>query len=1146
MRGDFSKLRFNPWENFTGVMHQQGRVLLDQDWNATSQIIRHQRQMLGRDSIGPHVAAVPAELRDSFKVSQAVADGTTVNITLEPGRVWLDGRMLQVDERPNQLEAEYLAPPMQTPQADPATIASGVRDAVILEVWEEAFNGFQDPLNLIEPALGGVDTTERVKLFHQLRLLRLGADDECGNLTDRLTDDFASKGKLTVSPADTLLISGECPVELGGGYTGFEHYMYRIEITDPDAGANSRFKWSRFDGGLVGRGTYDSLASEISITANDQMINHCGLTGFYLEALREGPDGGPWQIAFTADATLTSDGVLSLTNINGTWPGTPNEAFLRLWDGVDLISNYPTGLPTDNELENGILLAFEAPTANNSNYTPGDYWTLPVRAKGLDQELPPWPTNAPPQGVRKHRAPLAILKWNAPPTVTISGPDDIFDCRHVFQPLSQLDGCCKYTVGDGMVSHGDFESIQEALNNLPDAGGEICLLPGKYYENIVIDGKHDITIKGCGEQSEIIADQATASSTVPVIGILGSQAITITSVKVNASLGQIGILVDDDALGAESQDVKLTALAVNGAILSGIEVRFCRGFELSKSRVVMQDESGPWPGVFVTCTSGLIERNTITIEDYGAVDAETQEIIPIAAGRGGLQLGGMSQKVRVVNNLIQGGIGNGITLGSLVEKDEDGNIIFGILAWVVNAYDPCDPCAPGSNYADPPEVDEDGPQYQSAGALSDVRIERNRILDMGLNGIGVVAFFNLEEEDELISVDGLDVLGNTIRYCLYRELDQIPDEMKNSMGYGGISLADVDNLVAHDNQIEENGPDHLQPICGIFILHGEGVDISRNRIVNNGAKTENSANDARQGPRGGIYIVFGTAPKIAVQILKGWYPRQNGVPAVKVHDNIVSQPLGRALSITALGPVSVVGNQFTSQGMVFNVAAPSFFASTVAILNLGISNELYLQHLLFSGETLHEVPLTAAAFEDEEYLVAPRKGLDDLHLFSYVGNGNVLFNDNQVLLDLIDTTGFKLSAASVVIISLDDVCLEDNQCDASFDFVLDDFVLSNAVVIGWTLRVTGNRFKEAIGGALFSALTLSLLANTTVLNQGTHCIRAFNLFGPANLEKSPNTIIFDIFGLCSQDDDMKYLFESENAQLAQANEQPQQVLVLLK
>ena len=1140
MKGDFSKLDFHPSANFTGVLHQQGRALLDQDWNASSTINRFRRQLQGRDAIGAHVAAVPAELRDSFRVTQAAVNGSDIDITLEPGRVWVDGMALLVPgESSSTRPAAYFTPPVQATPPAPAT----GKDAVILEIRQEALNGFQDPQTLIEPALGGVDTTERIRLCHSLRLLRLTEGDECSNLVDKLADDFNAKGKLTVTPADTLAISGDCPVALGGGYTGFEHYLYRIENAPADTAGNARFKWSRFNGGLVGRGTFDSLASEIDITANDQMINHCGLSGFYLEALQPDADGGPWEIVFTADATLAADGQLSLVNIDGTWPGSGGgEAFFRLWDGLGLIADYLLA----TELENGLQLKFDPPAADNGNYTPGDYWTFPVRTAGYEFDPALWPNNAPPDGVHCHRVPLAILNWQDASGTTLTAPQDIFDCRHVFQPLAQLNGCCSFTVGDGMQSHGDFSTIQEAIDHLPEKGGEICLLPGIYPENIVIETKHDITIKGCGSNSEIIGDPAADSGALPVVSILGSRTVTVSHVKVSASLGRIGILVDDDPQGNESTEVKLTGLEVGAATRSGIEVRSCRGFTLTDSRVEMRDESSPWPGVFVTCIDGLIERNTVTIENFGTTDPETGEIFSVAAGRGGLQLGGTSDNVHIIDNLIQGGIGNGITLGSLVEVDALNQEILGIIGWVVNAYDPCDPCAPGDVYLPPVEDGDEGPTYESAGTMYDIRIERNRILDMGLNGIGVVAFFNLEREDELISVNGINILGNTIQRCLSRELGLIPDSMKKSMGYGGIALADVDDLIVHDNSIEDNGPDYLQPVCGIFILHAEGVDISRNRIVNNGAKTQNSANDAKPGPRGGIYIVFATAPKIDVKILGRWYPRQNGVTAVKAHDNVVSQPLGRALSITALGPVSVVGNQLTSQGMVFRTDAPSFYASTVSIFNLGISNELYLQQLLFSGETLKDVPLTAAAFEDTDFLVPPRRGLDDLHLFSYVGNGNVLFNDNQVLLDLIDTTGFKLALASVVIVTLDDVGFEDNQCDASFDFVLDDFIMANAVVIGWTLRMSGNRLKEAIAGALFSALTLSLFANTTALNQGTHCIRAFNLSGPPNLQKSPNTILFDVFGLCRKDNDLHYLYGVDHTETAVANTNTQQILTLLQ
>ena len=33
MKGDFSRLTYDPAKHYVGVMHQQGRVWLDSDWN---------------------------------------------------------------------------------------------------------------------------------------------------------------------------------------------------------------------------------------------------------------------------------------------------------------------------------------------------------------------------------------------------------------------------------------------------------------------------------------------------------------------------------------------------------------------------------------------------------------------------------------------------------------------------------------------------------------------------------------------------------------------------------------------------------------------------------------------------------------------------------------------------------------------------------------------------------------------------------------------------------------------------------------------------------------------------------------------------------------------------------------------------------
>lgn len=1104
MKGDFSRWSFDAADNFSGVLHQQGRVSLDWDHNTAVQIAGLWEKTMGRDAVGADLAAVPATASSSFKVVQAHGDGTGVDITLQPGRVWADGVHLYLaGSAPLALRATYLGPPIQTPQASAASIAAGIRDAVILEVWEEAFSSFQDPAHLLEPALGGPDTTERIKVASILRLLRLEAGDDCGNLAGKLTDNFGAKGKLTVTPAPSVVIAGDCPVEAGGGYTGFEHYLYRIEIAEPKAG-QARFKWSQFNGGLVGRGDFDSVASTVDITANDQAINHCGLTEFYLEALRFNPNLNHWEIFFAADATLTADSLLSLTLDWGIWPTVGTPTFFRLWHEVKLITDFPTGLVTPNELKDGILLAFEAPTAGNANYTPGDYWTFPVRAAGVPFDPTLWPTNAPPEGVHYHRVPLAILNWDGVPTVTITAADGkISDCRHIFQPLARLNTCCSYRVGDGMTSFGDFDSIQQAINQLPPEGGEICVLPGTFTENITISGKQNVTIHGCGSRSKIISAAPSGGGTAdPVITISDSQSIRVDSLVLVADDTGVGILITGN--DPVCSDIALTGLEIQAATRSAIQVDEGQFITIRHCRIMMKDVAGPWPGIFVIGEDVLIEENLITVQPGQQA---------VTAGRGGLQLGGTSERVRVINNLIQQGIGNGITLGSL-EVEGGGEGDGGDIPWVEDPDDPCNPCAPGTVYIPVPTEGEEGPRYRSAGALHQILIEENRIFDMGLNGIGVVGFFNLDAADEFITVERLTIIGNDIRRCLQRPLAVIPVEMIDSMGYGGISLADVEYLVVRDNVIEDNGPDHLEPICGIFVLHGEGLEISRNRILNNGKKTSQPAHMAKDGRRGGINVVFGVAKTIPVTIDTTQYPRQDGVPAIKVHDNIVSQPLGQALALTALGPVSVVGNQFTSRGMIlkFSPISPSFLASTVVIWNLGLSDEWVWLFPSFIGIATNAVNSAGVGpFTTSDAVVIPRKGLDDERLGRYLANGNVLFSDNQCVLDLLET-GVSWSLSSIFIGTLDDIGFHNNQCDCS---LRDDFVLVQAILFGISVRVSDNRFKEGVMNALYSLMSLGLM-NATTNNQSTHCILVHGL--PALKVETGNRALVDAFisGFCER------------------------------
>ena len=515
MKGDFSRLSFNPADNYAGVLYQQGRVFLDTDGTSETQIENYLRETLARDAIGGHVAAVPANDADSFKIMHAQATTTDVTVTVKPGHAWVDGVPLTLAANGDvSLRATYLGPPAHTAVPTPDSIDAATRDAVILEVWQESFSGFQDPLNLIEPALGGVDTTERLKTCCALKLLRLEEGEDCTHIAGRLADDFSAKGRLTVTPAASTTISGDCPIDAGGGYSGFEHFLYRIEIAEPDVNGSPRFKWSQFNGGLVGRGDFAATGATtgtVNVKANNQMIRHCGLSSFYLEALRFDPAFGHWRVVFTADAALQDD-TLSLTNVAGTWPASaPGTAFFRLWNAIRPIGDFPIpgGGAQPEPLQDGLHLAFDA--ATNGNYTPGDYWTFPVRASGAGVDAAwlaaNWPNAARPQGIHYRRVPLGVVSWSAAPPVAVAAfTGRIEDCRRIFDPLTELRGCC--------IEVRPGEDLHRAVNKLIDAGGGcLCLLPGDHLLTRPIDltRRHSIRIKGCGPASRLLLSSQIAA-----------------------------------------------------------------------------------------------------------------------------------------------------------------------------------------------------------------------------------------------------------------------------------------------------------------------------------------------------------------------------------------------------------------------------------------------------------------------------------------------------------------------------------------------------------------------------------------------------------------------------------------------------------
>ena len=82
MNGDYSRLTFDPSRNYSGVRMQQGRVLLDSDWNEQAELLNRRARAAIIDTFGRlHVASAEA-----FAISLGPG-----GLMIGRGRIYVDG-----------------------------------------------------------------------------------------------------------------------------------------------------------------------------------------------------------------------------------------------------------------------------------------------------------------------------------------------------------------------------------------------------------------------------------------------------------------------------------------------------------------------------------------------------------------------------------------------------------------------------------------------------------------------------------------------------------------------------------------------------------------------------------------------------------------------------------------------------------------------------------------------------------------------------------------------------------------------------------------------------------------------------------------------------------------------------------------------
>lgn len=1101
MKGDFSQLTYRPERPYSSVRMQQGRVPLDADWNEQVDIDAHLWRRAIADIIGG--CCIPASRPDSFRVSLQGGQ-----LRVEGGRAWVRGVLCERDD------AQTLAPPTAAGQY-----------VVTLEAFERHVTAIEDP-DIREIALGGPDTATRTETVCRARVDAVGAGQTCASLAD-FTPPGQTTGELTAStgsqPPET-----PCVVPAAAGYARLDNQLYRVEIQQSGTiGAIQppTYKWSRDNGSITAEwleldgneivienaGRDDLLGFQENrwIELGHDDLDIAGETGPLVEVVGRRTDSeGRYRLEIDAHGQLVPD------------PATLNHPKVRRWDhdigSSPLLGGITIAAPnTPVALEGGILVSFSAGT-----YRSGDYWMIPARTfigdfigdilwprDGAGNSLP-----QPPHGVARFFCRLAVIQ------VTATGGTQLLeDCRRTFPTLCGISrgstGCCTVTVGS---PGGDVATIAEALALLPQDGGEICLLPGDYRERVVITGRANITIRGCGRRSRIIAPDANAA-----VSLVGVQRVALRSLDVEALTG-LAVQIE------RADGVSLTNLEITARDQSAISAIGARRLDLLESQITHVPLVTPLglrtdrpPAVFLAGDDLNVVGNRIL----------AAAALPQVLAGGGLQIGGGSDRVHIRSNVIDRGVGPGIMLGSVSTQPTPPRFSGFFDSFVARSID--DPAevlrtreldsaiaffAALRRQPTPTLVATDAAggffvlraiaaaNVISDGDLSDIVIAENHILNMGCSGIAPARFFDLQDgQGDFISVDRLEIIGNRIEDCLLLRQEALLVRLAEDSALGGITLADVNDLVVRDNDIERNGIGAPIVACGVFLLHGRGIEIHRNRIRHNGPPPTTAA-AALPDRRGGIVLAFAEVPTRDVRLTPTGpvRRRQDGTPAARVHDNIVIAPQGRALELIALGPVSVQANQFTALGADFQnrpstsplglevpegsplaIFTSALGGAVVLIINLGVSNEFYFQLAGFSGLNL------------AGNLAQPEG--DTLDERPVLAGGNVLFQDNQVVLDALDSIS-TLALSSISLFTMDDIGMSGNQSDC--DLVL-DLAATNALLTGLSLRATDNRFKEGLINAFLSALTIGLL-NSTTTNQGTHCFVRVAPVLPASHE---NTVL---------------------------------------
>jgi hypothetical protein len=510
------------------VLLQQGRQLLDADWNEQAGLTAEREEQLARHVIGRQGAP-----RDSagFAIT-AVAGGLGIGA----GSLYAEGLHLS-----NRAATTYAAQlPGGLLPALTTQVPNGQEGFVYVEALLTPASLTADP-TLAEPALAGADTVVRETIAWTVRAVPLAsvgmARAALIQALDRnqpvaLTPWQTTTGGLDADVATEAEAAdpGPCEMPPSAGYLDQLNRLYRVEIDLPGPAGTATFKWTE-DGGREAalRAEGAGFAIDLPIARSADWFPQ----GSIVEVIddgraRAGLPGAIGPIGSQPGAALQITGVPA--------SALSTAVRIRRWAATGVA--VPAG-GAWIALAKGIKIRFAA-----GHYARGSAWTIPGRTLIGDILWPPYPVadftqavggaNVPfyrPTEGRRRYAALALVRRSGanfavtqdlrdlfPPLTDITAGDVRFDdgasqlgasdVQEAIDALAARDStCCTYEVRPG----SNWRSVIAAIPGGTHA--TICFAPGNYElaAPLEIRGLGHVRLRGAGQGSKIWCYGATCA-----------------------------------------------------------------------------------------------------------------------------------------------------------------------------------------------------------------------------------------------------------------------------------------------------------------------------------------------------------------------------------------------------------------------------------------------------------------------------------------------------------------------------------------------------------------------------------------------------------------------------------------------------------